>query len=230
MGLAKRSAYRESGDPSGFAPDFATTPEPYGNPVGTVLRCFDELPPPAHVADFAGGYGRYAVPLAKRGHHVTILDCHPASLDEARRRADALPLGSGRIRTVLVDVVREALPSLDRVDAVTAIGFLHHLTAEGARSVFDSMTALVRGGGLSVIEFSTDKCRRYPDGRPILVSGSPEQNLTHDDGMALVLELYTSGSFEDVSITTIELRERQADFWYDARMIIAKGTKRSHVK
>jgi S-adenosylmethionine-dependent methyltransferase len=45
--------------------------------------------PPARIADVGGGGGHQAIPLARRGYEVTILDPSRTMLDEARRRLDS---------------------------------------------------------------------------------------------------------------------------------------------
>src|SRR5947209_8415571 len=53
-----------------------------------VAACLD-LPAGARVLDLAGGYGRIAVPLAKRGYRLTVQDLSAEFLRIGRERAEA---------------------------------------------------------------------------------------------------------------------------------------------
>lgn len=217
--------YEDEADPADFAPDFDKQPEPYGDAIPELLQCFDRLTPGSHIIDIAGGYGRYAIPLAEAGHEVTIIDIHEASLAEARKRAQKLKSKTGAIRTVNSDVMRQSLANTQQYDAALCAGFIHHLNNEGVRDLFSYMTDSVKPGGLVVLEFSTNKQRRYPDGTLILVGGAPEHNCTYEEGMELLESLYSSKIFKGVEYGVVKLKIRQDDFWYDADMIIASGVK-----
>ena len=69
--------------------------------VGTSLR----------VLDVGGGSGMFAVPLAKLGHEVTVVDPSADALATLRRRADTGGVG-GRVRGVQGDgdLLHEVLP------------------------------------------------------------------------------------------------------------------------
>ena len=215
----------EPGDPAHFAPDFAATPEPYGEPIGEVLACLDSLTPASRVLDIAGGYGRYAIPLASQGHTVVIIDTHEASLREAERRGRDLPPDAGRIATVRGDVRQSPLPTVGSFQAALCIGFLHHLPDKDCQEVFDAMVAPVQPGGRVVIEYSTCKRRRMADGTPILVGGAAERNTDLTTGISLVEQLYTRGAFRSYVVETVSLCIRQPSFWYDAEVIVAAGIK-----
>jgi SAM-dependent methyltransferase len=214
--------YHEPADPRDFAPDFRSNPEPYGNPVLEALELFADYRD-LRILDVAGGYGRYAIPLIKSGHHVTIIDCHVVSLREAERRASEVENGNLNLLTIDSDVLRAEIPATD-CNAALCIGFMHHLPEHEIRRLFVRFTAGLPQGAPVVIEISTEKDRRLPSGRPILVDGFPEHNLSLSKGLELISELY-SETFHSVRTETIVLRERQPDFWYDARMILAIGTK-----
>jgi ubiquinone/menaquinone biosynthesis C-methylase UbiE len=222
--MAKNPNYKASGDPVDFAPDFKNNPEPYGKPIKELLECFDTLPVGAHIIDIAGGYGKYAVPLAEKGFEVTILDCHEVSLAEARRRSDKIQ-GGGHIKTVFSDVIRNDFPPLNKVDAALCAGFIHHLDKKGVADLFDSIAMTLQPFGLLVLDFSTNKYRRYPDGTPILVDGAPENNCTKEEGLTLLKELFRLHGFHKTHFEIVKLYERQENFWYDADMIVASGVK-----
>lgn len=223
--MGKISNYAGEGDPKDFAPDFELQPEPYGQPIAELLEVFDQLPAGSTVLDVAGGYGRYAIPLATKGLEVTIVDMHQASLDEANKRAQNLKTGSGLIKTVFGDVIRDDLFLDESYDAVTTVGFMHHLNDLGAAALFDTMTQHTKPGGKVILEYSTNKHRRMPSGEPILVDGVPEHNKTLLEGTKFLSSLYAAHNFTEVSINSVPLVIRQPDFWYDADVIIASGKK-----
>ncbi|MFW6869980.1 methyltransferase domain-containing protein [Nocardioides sp. CPCC 206347] len=70
---------------------------------------------PLRVLDVGGGDGRDAVPLARAGHHVTILDPAPLWLAEARCRAEAAGVAD-RITTVT-----GSLDDLDEEDGADGV-------------------------------------------------------------------------------------------------------------
>ncbi len=66
---------------------------------------------PLRVLDVGGGSGMFAVPLARLGHAVTVVDPSADALATLRRRADTAGVGEG-IRAVQGDgdLLREVLP------------------------------------------------------------------------------------------------------------------------
>lgn len=111
------------------------------------------------VLDCGGGSGAYAVPLARTGADVTVIDISADALATLRRRADEAGV-SGSVHAVAGDV--EALPDLvagESFDAVLAHGILDAGSAVPALpalhavdETFAAMAALVRPGGvLSVL-------------------------------------------------------------------------------
>ncbi len=61
----------------------------YGDAIGDLL----EADRPLRVLDAACGIGRWAVPLARAGHHVVAIDACAPSLDAARRHVAAAGVG-----------------------------------------------------------------------------------------------------------------------------------------
>lgn len=107
---------------------------------------------PAHggrtlrVLDLAGADGGDAVPLARRGHRVTVADCSPGMLAAARERAREAGVGS-LLTTVEADVF--ALP--DRVtqtpyDVVLCHNLLQYQPE--IRPTLDVAVPLVHPGGI----------------------------------------------------------------------------------
>lgn len=140
-------------------------------------------PPPAAVVDVGGGAGRIAIPLAKRGYKVTILDISEEALGRAREalgREDAetqrrvqLVLGRGEEAPCLLD---EAT-----FDAVTCHGVLP--SVEDPEPLLQALVKLVRPGGLiSVLAKNAEALAMRPalQGRYRKALGS--LNVNRDEG------------------------------------------------
>src|SRR3954468_17027649 len=69
---------------------------------------------PLRVLDVGGGSGMFAVPLARLGHDVTVVDPSADALATLRRRADTAGAGE-RVRGVQGDgdLLHEVLPAAD---------------------------------------------------------------------------------------------------------------------
>ncbi|MCF6522920.1 methyltransferase domain-containing protein [Streptomyces sp. JJ36] len=101
---------------------------------------------PLRVLDLAGADGGDAVPLAARGHHVTVVDFSPGMLAAARERARAAG-AADRLATVEADVF--ALPATLTRDAFDLV--ICHNLLQYQRTVRPAVAAalpLVRPGGL----------------------------------------------------------------------------------
>lgn len=116
----------------------------------------DELGAEA-VLDVGCGTGSLAVRLAALGKTVIGLDPAGASLDVARRKADA-----DSVRWVHGDV--SALPPL-KVDLVTMTGNVAQafLTETGWQAVLDAAQAALRPGGFFVFETRDPACRAWKE-------------------------------------------------------------------
>ena len=79
--------------------DLINDPSPYGEAYPQILYVIARRLPAgtAKIADIAGGYGRYAIPLAAAGHDVTIVDIDPPHLTAAQRNAADPPDTVGRV-------------------------------------------------------------------------------------------------------------------------------------
>jgi SAM-dependent methyltransferase len=104
----------------------------------------------SRVLDAPCGYGRIALPLARRGYRVTGLDLSQVQLDEARRR---LAARTG-VELELVQGDLRALPFADgRFDAVlnlfTSIGYAGE---EGDAQLLRELARVARPGGRLVLE------------------------------------------------------------------------------
>jgi SAM-dependent methyltransferase len=104
--------------------------------------------PPAPVLDVGGGAGNQSIPLARRGHPVTILDSSPAMLSRARERLAGEPAETAA-RVRLIEATAE--------DARRAVGderfasvLCHEVIMyfEDPRPLVAALAELVRPGGI----------------------------------------------------------------------------------
>jgi ubiquinone/menaquinone biosynthesis C-methylase UbiE len=88
-------------------------------------------PPPAKVLDIGGGAGAYALPLARQGYQVHLIDPVSRHVEQARTASQAQP--DHPLADAVVGDAR-ALPYVDTsADAVLMLGPLYHLTRRSAR-------------------------------------------------------------------------------------------------
>jgi len=113
-------------------------------PSPFVLSLDDLLPRTGRALDLAGGAGRHALWLARRGLAVTLADVSDVALESARAvaRAEGLPLETRR-----VDLLHEAPPA-GPWDLVLCTYFLH-------RPLFALFPALLAEGGLLAFAHAT---------------------------------------------------------------------------
>ena len=109
------------------------------------------LRPGALVADIAGGDGRHALPLARRGHRVLLLDFVERAVRLARE-------ANGAVLGVVADSA--ALPLREQsLDAIVIVHFLE-------RALFPHLPPLLRPGGRLIVEtFTTAHLQLVADGR-----------------------------------------------------------------
>ncbi|HZD00723.1 MAG TPA: methyltransferase domain-containing protein [Actinomycetes bacterium] len=120
--------------------------------LGQVL---DALPsPPISVADAGGGTGQLAVPLARLGYSVTVVDTSAAMLATCAQRAAAEdPALASRIATVQADVVEmTALLGPASQDAALCHEVVTCVDDPGA--VLGALAAVLRPGGVLSLTFA----------------------------------------------------------------------------
>jgi len=105
-------------------------------------------PPPATILDVGGGVGVYALPLAREGYSVHLIDAVPLHVEQARG-ASALqpdaPLASARLGDA-----RELVWDDKSVDALLLLGPLYHLTSRDDRlQALREACRVVRPGGVA---------------------------------------------------------------------------------
>jgi SAM-dependent methyltransferase len=109
-------------------------------PSSWVIEQCQALSPTATIVDLAGGTGRHAEALARSGWRVTVVDFVPGAVAAAVARHD-------RVEGLVADARR--LPLRDRsIDAIVCVSFLD-------RSIFPSLAAALRPGGILVYETFT---------------------------------------------------------------------------
>jgi ubiquinone/menaquinone biosynthesis C-methylase UbiE len=106
------------------------------------------LPPaPVTVLDVGGGAGAYALPLAREGYAVHLIDPVPLHVDQARE-ASALQRDAPLVSAEAGDA-RRLLWNDDSVDAVLLLGPLYHLTSRDDRlQALREAYRVVRPGGV----------------------------------------------------------------------------------
>ena len=102
------------------------------------------LPRRGRALDLAGGFGRNALALARRGLDVTLADISPVGLDLARAEASRVGL---QLTTVAVDL-EECAPPEGPWDLILVFHYLH-------RPLFARYPTLLAPGGLLVIAHPT---------------------------------------------------------------------------
>ena len=115
-----------------------------GEPSTFLAKIESLLPGRGRVLDIAGGTGRHAVWLARRGYDVTVVDVSPVGLELASRRAARSKVA---ISTAVVDLEREPLPE-GPWDVVLLFHYLH-------RPLFAGIAAVLQPGGLLIFAHST---------------------------------------------------------------------------
>ena len=113
-----------------------------GAPSASVVALERFMPTKGRALDVAGGVGRHALWLARRGLDVTLVDVSPVALAIARSRAGDVPL-----TTVALDLDCEPLPE-GPWDLVICAYFFD-------RRVYPALRGLVAPGGALVIAHPT---------------------------------------------------------------------------
>jgi ubiquinone/menaquinone biosynthesis C-methylase UbiE len=195
----------------------------YGSPNAETLAIFEDILQPGDtVVDIAGGYGRYALPIADaNGCHVIIVDIDRPHLDEVERRA-ANNSGTGSITTIEADVLDPnfVLPAEGEYDAAFTTGFIYLAPPETASRVFDRMRRLVRIGGLIVVEFATNRIREDAEGNSLI--GPDEHLYSHDWGKRVVRRLFEKMEGVQISRKDINLA---SPYKLHTTLLIAHGFK-----
>lgn len=106
----------------------------------------------SRLLDQGCGTGRLCILAAKLGMIVTGIDFAEGMLAEAHKAADALPADiAGRLSFRQGSVLATGLKD-QSFDAITALGLIEYLDAEGIETFFTESASLLRTGGVLVIE------------------------------------------------------------------------------
>jgi SAM-dependent methyltransferase len=105
---------------------------------------------PLRVLDVGGGSGMFAVPLARLGHEVTVVDPSADALATLRRRADTAGVG-GRVRGLQGDgdLLHEVLPAEGGFDLALCHSVLE-VVDDPASTLREIAGALRPGGQVSI--------------------------------------------------------------------------------
>jgi S-adenosylmethionine-dependent methyltransferase len=109
---------------------------------------------PLRVLDVGGGSGMFAVPLARLGHDVTVVDPSADALATLRRRADTAGVGA-RVQGVQGDgdLLHEVLPATDAENGGYDLALCHYVLEvvdDPAVTLREIARALRPGGQVSV--------------------------------------------------------------------------------
>ncbi len=110
---------------------------------------------PGRALDVAGGVGRHALWLAKRGWRVTVVDASRVGLAEARRRARK---AGTKLQLVHRDLRQQHLPR-GRYDLVLVFFFLE-------RRLFPALARALKPGGILIYKTYTRPQRKLGTGGP----------------------------------------------------------------
>jgi len=104
-------------------------------------------PPPATVLDVGGGAGVYALPLAREGYSVHLID--PVQLHVEQAREASVLQGERPLAGAEVGDARQLLWASNSVEAVLLLGPLYHLTSREDRlQALREAYRVVRPGGV----------------------------------------------------------------------------------
>jgi SAM-dependent methyltransferase len=132
-------------------------------PSALITALDDVLPRQGHALDLAGGSGRHAIWLAKRGLAVTLADIAPTAADLAR--AEAARAGVS-LDTLVIDCEQEPLPP-SPWDLILTFHYLH-------RPLFETLPQVLAPGGWLVVVQPTQKNlerHAHPSSRFLLDEG-----------------------------------------------------------
>jgi tellurite methyltransferase len=154
-------------------------------PSALVTGLADLLPARGRALDLAGGAGRHAVWLARRGLEVTCADVSPVGLERARQAAQAAGV-SIATRVLDVDALLDGREVVEPQDLVVIFHFLE-------RRLFPRLRDLLAPGGLALfVQPTTTNLERHahpsarfclqPGEARALATASGLEVLRHDEG------------------------------------------------
>ncbi len=106
-----------------------------------------------HILDLGGGSGRFAIPLADRGHHVTVVDISEDALRRLRRR------NRSRISIHCADFLVHTFER--QFDMVLAIESIQYFTSVSLEALFTKIHSTLLPGGRFVFTELNSRSWRY---------------------------------------------------------------------
>lgn len=150
------------------------------------------------VLDIGGGEGRNALFLAQSGFDVHVIDLAVEGLNKIVKKAEME--GINTLTVQVGDITQEGIHKMYEV--MVSSFMVHHLLAEHAHTLIDSMKAHTNEGGLnSISAFMSDARPEH-----LSVRFYPEKNELRD--------MYSDWEIVDYTETKTTTRERNADGGY----------------
>lgn len=185
-------------------------------------------PPPAPIVDVGGGAGTQALPLARRGYPVTIIEPSPAMLARARQALEHEP-ADVTARVQLIEARGEH--ALDVVDAQRFSGVLCHGVVpylDDPSDLVATLCALARPGGIVSIVAKTAgtlAIRPAAEGR-----WDAALNAFDADHEINSLGLYTRTDTLDSLTALLQDHGVRQEAWYGVRLFVDNWTADRHVE
>lgn len=127
----------------------------YGKPADFLEKIY-ELVPTGLVLDLGGGDGRYAIPMAKKGYDVTVVDTSEIALQKLHKFAEAagveLEAEQADLSTWQIDKA---------YDAILGIVIFQHLQKPDAWRLLGEMKEKTKPGGVNAFVYFTNEGDRY---------------------------------------------------------------------
>jgi SAM-dependent methyltransferase len=193
----------------------------YGDPGPIFARALNGLPATASQAvDVACGDGRYAIPAAQEGLHVTAYDFLPVALERVRKRAQATGCES-RVSAVLKRV--SELPELEGSQDLVVCGScnLHLWGREKAVDALGWFKRAIGDRGTLFLCLSTNIKRILPTGEEFKYE--TEARFTKEEARKLLEAEFSDWPHAETHIRTLDeewdiphkLRSRLGDDHYN---------------
>ncbi|NOU94707.1 methyltransferase domain-containing protein [Paenibacillus sp. LMG 31456] len=112
------------------------------------------------IVAFAEGEGRNAVFLARQGYQVTAWDYAVNGLKKTEKLAERFQV---KVETGLKDLLHDPVPSESYDGAIMIFG---HFPKADQRKVIDKLLAVVKQGGIVMLEVYSEEQIRYQSGGP----------------------------------------------------------------
>ncbi len=143
------------------------------------------LKPKSRILDIGGGPGRYAMWLAKHGHHVVLADLSPELLKIARAKIDEAGISANVEEIIEADACDLSHWKDNSFDAVLSLGpFYHLIDADDREKALSELRRVLKPHGVAFVALIP----RYSFLRHALEVPDLRHNLTQPEFVACVLE------------------------------------------